>query len=123
MSQHRQTWKLREYHSHTSTGKITPVLPSMITFTPLELDMRKALNHNSQGVNLGSPLRAFFSAGTCVEEAGTRGYIEFRREGHAEVCRYLRAGQEKGREGEVGDVVVAGEVSEKTWGGTGGLGG
>jgi hypothetical protein len=104
VAQHRQTWKLREYHYRRR--------PAISGAEEDEIRKRKGVPLAS-----GNPLRGYFSPGTRVEEASGRTWIEFKRDDGT--VRYERArsaseGRSDEDEEDVEDVIVTGEVGDRT---------
>ncbi|EIN05279.1 hypothetical protein PUNSTDRAFT_116108 [Punctularia strigosozonata HHB-11173 SS5] len=131
VAQHRQTWKLREYHyRRRRRGGSSCGCERWGDADADETRGEEGKKEEGEGevgegemkgpLPAGNPLRGYLSPGTRVEEESGRTWIEFRRSEGA--VRYVRAGEGEGEgEGqeedgeEVQDVVVTGE-GHSAWG-------
>ncbi|KAI6118174.1 hypothetical protein F5141DRAFT_1096694 [Pisolithus sp. B1] len=91
VAQHRQTWKLREYHLLSSQESLD----------------------KAQRLDLGDALRAFFPSGVHLRELSES--LEVCAPGMKEAIHYQRSSYARTREQSVGDIIVIGE-GHSAWG-------
>ncbi|KAF9238648.1 hypothetical protein BU15DRAFT_88288 [Melanogaster broomeanus] len=91
VAQHRQTWKLREYH---------------LTETQ---DLRGEDSSETRPLGMGDHLKAYFPIGTRMQELADDS-IEIREPGREDVLRYWRPSRSASHDRNVVDIVLVGEV-------------